>query len=96
MIHEYIKLNRTVKDYALHRAKLEDAFKLAYPNNIFSEVISDDGLSSWCKTVPGHGVTVSVESKVSLDTQVLERSPERQKILTDVKSWEAKSSLVKT
>jgi hypothetical protein len=96
MIHEYIKLDRTVKDYALHRAKLEDAFKLAYPENIFSEVISDDGLSSWCKTVPGHGVSVPADSKVSLDTQVLEHSIKRQKIVTDVKSWESKASLVKT
>jgi len=96
MKHEYIKLSTTDKGYAQKRASLEAAFKLAYPNNIFSEVISDDGTTSWCKTVPGHGVAVLVESKVSLDTQVLERSAERQKIVTDVKSWEAKASLVKT
>ncbi len=88
MIHEYIKLDRLAKGYAAQRAALEAAFKAAYPDNIFSENISEDETTSWCKTVPGHGVVVPADSKVSLDTQVLEHSLERQKIVLDVKTWE--------
>lgn len=79
---EYIKLDLTDKDYAEKRAALEAAFKAEYPNNNFSEAVSEDELTSWCKTVAGHGVSVAASAKAT-------RASHRTKVAADINSWDA-------
>jgi len=89
MIIEYLKMDRTSKDYAAQRAAAEAALKAVLPNNVLGEAISDDETTSWVKTIAGHGIDVPADAKVSIDAAMSDKTAARQKVITDVRTWEA-------
>ena len=93
MLIEYIKLDRLAKDYAVKRAAAEAALKAALPNNELGEAISDDGTTSWCKTIAGHGIVVAAEYKAIVDSELADKTTARQKVIADVVLWEARKEL---